>query len=457
MANHVLPSPPRSVLADFLSAEKAKYLEDVQNKTEDWTVVMGNESGDLDSIASSIAFAYYQSVIQHKPTIPFIQIARDDLSLRGENIYALELAGITETVAKEKLFLLSDISSTKSFSSHKFALVDHNRLGLAYASGDAQVVAIVDHHADEGLYTDPATTNPRIITPTGSCSSLITISLFVPSLTRSGTSNTTSESEPLPIELSTLLLSAILIDTDGLKPGGKAVDADREAAAFLASSANLWGNSPSSSLSPSSLHDAEPIQTLTRILTERKLDLSHLSAYDLLRRDYKEYIYDVPWASSSSNNSAQLQLKAGLSTVPLALSSWATGAETGRLSELERQGGAADRWMRERGLNILGVLTSYRRVAKKQKEIEKGKGKHEREMAWIIRTESPEINWNLVEEKLWAGLRASEELEVKEHKEFPDTASERGANLRFKVFMQNPQATRKVTAPVLKGIMEGKT
>jgi hypothetical protein len=37
----------------------------------------------------------------------------------------------------------------------------------------------------------------------------------------------------IPPELSTLLLSAILIDTKGLKAGGKAVDVDREAAAYL--------------------------------------------------------------------------------------------------------------------------------------------------------------------------------------------------------------------------------
>jgi hypothetical protein len=35
----------------------------------------------------------------------------------------------------------------------------------------------------------------------------------------------------IPPELSTLLLSAILIDTHGLKLGGKALDVDREAAA----------------------------------------------------------------------------------------------------------------------------------------------------------------------------------------------------------------------------------
>ncbi|THV05745.1 DHH phosphoesterase [Dendrothele bispora CBS 962.96] len=430
----VTASAPSSVLADFLSTSKTKYLNEVQtttDKADDWTVVMGNEAGDLDSIASSIAYAYFQSKIHKKPTIPLIQIGRDDLGLRGENIYALELAGIAKP--EEQLLLSSDFTSVDPFPSHRFALVDHNRLGPAYVSENAQVDGIIDHHADEGLYTDTTITNPRIITPAGSCTSLIAASLFLPV----DTENATSEVDPLPKELAILLLSALLIDTDGLKPSGKAIDVDRQAALFLASKAEFL---PNSSFSSSSLHESDIIQTLADNLMERKFDLSHLSPNDHLRRDYKEYTYSVPWASS--NVSEPIQLKAGLSTVPAALSSWAAGGV------LEREG---EKWMKERSLSILGVLTSYRRAPKH----EGGKGKHEREMAWIIRTDSLQaMDWDLLEERLWSGLKASAELEVKKHKDFViDDNGE--SNLRIKVFTQNPKATRKVSAPVLKGIMEG--
>ncbi|KAF5365342.1 hypothetical protein D9758_005388 [Tetrapyrgos nigripes] len=437
-------SPPTSVLAEFLSTSKKKYLEDVRaqstpSKADEWTVVMGNEAGDLDSIASSIAYAYFQShsnPSKPNPIIPLIQIAKDDLNLRGENIYALQLAGITSP--EEQLLLLGDIPSS-DFPSHQFALVDHNSLGSTFVSKDSvrpsRVLAIIDHHADEGLYTDTA--NPRVVQPAGSCASLITKQLFLPIAQDDQTQNQT-----LPKELATLLLSAILVDTDGLRPGGKAIDVDREAAAYLASIA-VFNSSSSQSVSSQSLHETDSIRTLSQILLDRKQDVSHLSASELLRRDYKEYIYNVPWASQKP-----VSLKAGLSTVPVQIADW------GLEGVLEREG---ESWMKERGLSVLGVLTSYRRSAKS-----KGKGKHEREMAWIIRTDSLEddsIDWDTLEEKLWKGLRASEELEVKVHEEFGEgTANgERGKNLRVQVFMQNPKATRKVTAPVLKGIMESGT
>jgi exopolyphosphatase len=98
------------------------------------------------------------------------------------------------------------------------ALVDHNVLRTTYTSPSTNVVAVIDHHEDEGQYKDTA--NSRIVEPAGSCSSLVVRSyqsfsnLFIPP------------------ELSTLSLSAILIDTHGLKMGGKALDVDREAAAF---------------------------------------------------------------------------------------------------------------------------------------------------------------------------------------------------------------------------------
>jgi exopolyphosphatase len=273
-------------ISQFLRAAKDSFLKDVKEDPAkaagQWTVVMGNEAGDLDSIASSIAYAWVLSEVKKIPAIPLVQVQHDDLNLRPENIYAFKLAGLTESL--EELLTSSDVSEFKPFPSQKFALVDHNRLGSTFSLDNptAEVVSVIDHHEDEKLYLNAS---PRIIAPCGSCASHVATQ-FPP--------------EPLP-DLALLLLTAILIDTDGLKPGGKAVQTDRDSALFLAPKSSIANSIPPlSALSPidhpnpDALYEAQAIKDLTKALRDRKSDVSHLSGFDLLRRDYKEYSHTLP-------------------------------------------------------------------------------------------------------------------------------------------------------------------
>lgn len=371
-----------------------------------------------------------------KPAVPLIQIDRADLKLRAENLYALQLAGLSET--QEELLTLTEIEEFKPFPSQKFALVDHNRLGDAFTLDNpkAEVVAVVDHHEDEGLYP---TANPRVIAPCGSCSSHVA-ALCPPEV---------------PAELATLLLTAILIDTDGLKPGGKAIQTDRDSALSMARN-STFANSipPPSALSPidnpnpDALSEVPAIKELTKTLDEKKADVSHLSALDLLRRDYKEYTHPLFWAAG------QPSIKAGLSTVPTRLKAW--GAD-GKLEE------AAVAWMERRGITVLGVLASFHDV-KKSVLGKNTQGKHKREMAWIIlegtqikQIDNEGLTTKILSQKLWKGLEANDEIKVQVYKKFQlDKAKKLPEHSKWKVYKQgNAKASRKTIAPLLKDILEG--
>ena len=392
---------------------------------------------DLDSIASSIAFAWILSEIHKKPAVPLIQVERADLKLRPENLYAFSLAGLSET--QDDLLTITELADFKPFPSQTFALVDHNRLGPAFILDNpkAEVIAVVDHHEDEGLYPQAL---PRIISPAGSCSSHIG-ALCPPEL---------------PAELATLLLTAILIDTDGLKPGGKAIDLDRSSALSLATKSTLANTIPPlSALSsvdhpnPNALYDSQAVKDLTKTLDTKKSDVSHLSGFDLLRRDYKEATYTLKWAAGEPS------IKAGLSTVPLRLKTW------GSKGRLETD---AVTWMQRRGITVLGVLTSYKDT-KGNKFIRTGKGKHKREMAWIVLEEteltqlsasSDGLTVSVLSDRLWAGLEANDEIKVEKYKKFDlQKSGKLPPTSRARVYKQgNAHANRKVIAPALKDILE---
>ncbi|TFY53466.1 hypothetical protein EVG20_g10102 [Dentipellis fragilis] len=392
--------PTQTNLSHFLELQKVNYLKAVaQGQAKQWTVVMGNEAGDLDSLASSIAYAWYATNAKRTLTIPLIRTPRDDFALRAENQHALALAGIDPA---RDLLCMDDAPTSPS---DKFALVDHNALAPRYAAAcpDARVVAVIDHHEDEGLYTDTA--DPRVITvPTGSCASLIARLL----------SDACPDGTTTPPELATLLLAAILIDTGGLKPGGKATPVDRDAAAYLAPLSSVWAPpSPTRSAfrtqpaPPPPLQDTPALQRLTAELLAKKFSLAHLGTRDLLRRDYKE-------------------------TPRL----WA-GAEA---------------WMDERGLDVLGVLTSFRDERTLGKS---GKGKQKRQQLWVVRAADAELAL-----RLWKGLEDSKELKLKKKdlKQYVGMAgAEAGASKRARAYKQgNADATRKATAPIARAIVEGK-
>jgi len=338
------------------------------------------------------------------------------------------LAGISEPF--EELYCSGDpLPSQVS----QFALVDHNVLNARYASPAARVVAVIDHHEDEGQYMHTA--DPRVIEPAGSCASLVTRLCQSLHLT-------------MPPELAILLLSAILIDTKGLEARGKALDVDRGAAAFLFPLSNLAGDVEFST--SSDISHLSSVQSLSITLGEKKSDVSHLSTKDLLRRDYKEYSFRLP-ASDDVTQSSRM-IKAGLATVPLCLSKFFVSSKT-PVKEIQD-------WITERDLGVLGVLTTFRNK----------KGKHRREQLWIVKAADADIA-----EKLRQGLESNKELGMEKldlatltSVDNTDTSGSEdaeemitdktvfGESYIARAYKQgNASATRKQTAPILRRILEG--
>ena len=386
---------------------------------------------DLDSLASAIAYAWYLSEVQQKPAVALAQTPRNDLHLRAENAHALSLVG----VSLEDLLCVDDVhpTSTSPFPSTMFALVDHNRLGTRFSTTNsaASVVAIIDHHSDEGLYPDA---DPRVVTPgVGSCSSLVAEFLEKSCADRS------------PQEIATLLLSSIIIDTGGMVPGGKAIEVDQRAAAFLASKCSLMAAPVSTLDATTSLHSSATIQELNATLQTKKNSVAHLGARDLLRRDYKEYALAPAFASR--------EISIGLASIPLGLASLVSRDAAQFVAD-------AKGWMDERGLSALGVLTSFRDEHKPGKS---GKRKHRREQLWVVRTRD-DVEGQLVQ-RLFAGLESSEELRLKRKKwkkvgvdpvVWERVGGPFGEAWRVAAWKQkNADATRKTTAPIVKAIVEG--
>ncbi|KAJ8581674.1 DHH phosphoesterase [Rhizopogon salebrosus TDB-379] len=425
-------SPVTPTFSSLLKSQKDDFIAD---NGKGWSIVMGNEAGDLDSIASALVYAWLCSRTAGGKAIAYITTPRQHFYLREENLHALHLAGIKEPF--EELYCSGDpIPSQAS----QFALVDHNVLDTRYASPAATVVAIIDHHTDENKHK---TADPRIIEPVGSCASLVT-RLF------------SSSHVGMPPELATLLLSAILIDTKGLKPGGKACPADMDAAAFLLPLSPLTGCD--AFIEPSDIPHLPSVQFLSAILDEKKSNVSHLSTVELLRRDYKEYTFNVP-SSDFATQSFQM-ITVGLATVPLRLSDFFASSEfSARETETEVFAG--------RNLNILGVLTTYRN------KNDKGR----REQLWIVRAADEGIA-----KKLWPGLESNDVLQLErvdltelisaDNAEAVDEFKDKDAkpvsavtdeqvfgdpeSFIVRAYKQgNAKATRKQTAPILRAILEG--
>ncbi|HUW71042.1 MAG TPA: DHHA2 domain-containing protein [bacterium] len=215
---------------------------------------IGNEASDLDSMATSVLYAWLKGPISGGlANVPVMNIPREDFNLRTEAVWLFKQAGIDP----KNLVFLDDIDLGKILAAGKsrLVLVDHNKLSAGQTAWADWVEEIVDHHADEGLY--PAA--KKNIAPVGSASTLVAELMVAGNLR-------------LDPAVATLALGTILLDTVNLDPEAKRVTPRDEAVAKkLLESSNA---------NRKDLFDS---------LQFEKFNVAALSTRDILRKDYKEY------------------------------------------------------------------------------------------------------------------------------------------------------------------------
>lgn len=175
-------------------------------KGSECRLVIGNSSGDMDSIASSIALA----VALGKEYLPLINIPRHDLALRRDVLYLFNLLEIDPC----DLYFKDDsplfLNRIKGI-----VLVDHNLPSPDQKEIIPFIERIIDHHKDE-KFSFPQLKKKKIAS-VGSNATLVTEAILL------------ENPESLTPTMALLLIAPILLDTSDFQDFRKTTLRDQKA------------------------------------------------------------------------------------------------------------------------------------------------------------------------------------------------------------------------------------
>jgi len=314
---------------------------------------------DLDSLTSSILYAYFRSISPPQNAftslyIPLLNVPAVDIGLRPEFIALFRYANISAShiITRDELPTLSQIKRSLPLENTRWILVDHNKLpgelGSIYAS---RVHGVIDHHIEENAVPQDTGPEPRMLEKSGSCTSLIvnyfrsTWDAVSESSLSSGAGHAQSSDSIIDdaavtrgwdAQIAKLALASILEDTVNLTSSSKTVSVDREMVAYLEAKIQL---------SPKDARTWNRDQFYEEITTAKK-DIDTLSCRDILRKDYKL------WTESGR--------KLGMSTVVKPLCWLATkAAQEDPHNENERAfNDSLEVFMTERDLSMFAIMTA---------------------------------------------------------------------------------------------------
>ncbi|PIA17285.1 DHH phosphoesterase [Coemansia reversa NRRL 1564] len=408
----------------------------------DVTLVLGNESADLDSMVSSISLAYALSSEQEKSNItaaiPVINTNRSDMALRPECGLLLRTTLAAEGGRLEDLTFIDDFdlsavvrryAESQAHGQLDVWLADHNAPASRQTPLEPFVRGIVDHHTDEGRCPDAWW---RQIEPVGSCTTLVAAKLRALAIAA-------SSSDLISAPLAKMLLAPILLDTSNMNPAAsRATDKDIEYASWLVPQVQWawpststttvnWQNENSDSDQLSLSLNVHSTDELYRTLDKLKGDVSHLSSYDLLRKDYKQW--DVK--DAGGNN-----WTVGISSISYRLRKWLKRDGRDNIED------AVAKWVEYQNLDLALVMTHG-----KAKEEKGGPKIYGRDLTVVFSSTSttPESRRMVL-----AGLLAADSLELRSY--FNSDA----ATDAFIHFYSQTRTTssRKQVFPAIKSVIE---
>jgi exopolyphosphatase len=270
-------------------------------------IVIGNPAGDADSIISSIALAYVDTLMDKSDDItPIVSVPRGDLSLRNDVTALLEMMNISSSV----LTCLDDIPMNLTGET-MVTLVDHNYLQYPNLE-NCHVAEILDHHRDDGMHSHVMGSS-RNIAFEG------TSALVGSTCTLVGERYLKSQPLHIPCHLAWGLLGVLLLDTIHMCPkAGKGTARDQAVLSELLDKTD-WSELEQQESTVQFFKSHRPdTKALFDYLSQSKFDQrfwSSLSAYDALRLDYKQF------TTNNNNNDDDIhgRVAFGVSSVLLPL------------------------------------------------------------------------------------------------------------------------------------------
>ncbi|KAI9369149.1 hypothetical protein BJX61DRAFT_175266 [Aspergillus egyptiacus] len=325
-------SLPEHSLLQFLRTAlqvHQRFLAGGLSRAESPIYVIGNPSADLDSIISALVYSYFANdrvPRDHpRPHVPIINLDKVSAGpelrrLRPEFAKALQLSqrdaeelseGEESSGLKEHFLTVADFANQlrqgESRVQADSVLVDWNALPIRSAdvrpgrgslpglsTVDFAVVGCIDHHADEKFLPPIATTQPHLVKPAGSCTSLVVATLEKMGLwqrSNTGSLENISEGEE---QMAKLAIAPILIDTANLTSKDKVTEFDTSAIEFLLPKATATDGSWETGKFYAEVHETK----------QNSLEL--LTVDEILERDYKE------WTEYPSRQADQPPLQIGI-------------------------------------------------------------------------------------------------------------------------------------------------
>lgn len=397
---------------------KKRFLIDWQAGREaEWSIVQGNEAGDLDSMTAALTWAYH---LEHstannstpRKVIALLQTQTHALDLRPENQLALRRSRMTR--GHQDLLTMDELPEDPETLGPKLqgiVLVDHAAPKRNWRG--AKVLSIFDHHMDIGFAPDA---EPRVFEKAASCTTLVARQML-------DELEALPEEYHMPHELIELMLSAIAIDSGALK-GKKTTDADVAVAKRLLKRSTKWADKKLKHV----------MNDLNNDLTEAQKDIGDLGLRDLLRRDWKGDVIDTPSPRTPT-------VSLGFASVPFSMDDQIQKTD---FQELFHWFAVEAAWTAEVGVDLSVVLSKYkiRTEGKKKKKV--------RELTLIVRDDVT-INREQADSLFRAvkkALEESDELELEPWHRADDLGP------RQMVWVNKANAGRKVVRPVVeKAIM----